>query len=130
MSRALPLLAGLALLTAGCGPKLYPVTGLVTFNGQPIPQGDINFIAADGEVTPASAKIVDGKYSALVQAGVKKVEVYAHREKPGQKDIQIMGLRAHESYIPLRYNVQSELKCEVTPKGPNQFDFALMDKKK
>src|SRR5262249_13133685 len=113
------LLVALALAPAGCSfePKTYPVSGTVTFNGQPIPEGVINFIAEDGAIAPDSGRIVNGQYTAQVKAGRKKVEVYAHREKPGQKDVKVMGLRAHEAYIPLKYNVNSELKCEVTPQG-------------
>jgi hypothetical protein len=120
----------LALVSAGCGVRTYPVKGTVTFNGQPIPEGTINFLAEDGRIAPDSGRIFNGEYLVQVKAGRKKVEVYAHREVPGQQNIQVMGLRARESYIPLKYNVRSELRCEVTPQGPNEFNFDLKDDKK
>lgn len=115
-----------ALALAGCsGLKTFPVSGTVTFNGQPVPQGTINFLDPDGLVAPVSGSIVNGEYRVRVGAGRKKVEVYAHREKPGQQDVKVMGLRAREAYIPPRYNALSELNCVVTPEGLNRFHFDL-----
>jgi hypothetical protein len=31
----------------------------------------------------------------------------------------------NEMYIPDRYNLESELRAEVTTAGPNEFDFTL-----
>src|SRR5207253_625702 len=58
----LVILAGLSL--AGCShqPRLYDVSGSVTFDGQPIPEGDLLFITPDGTRGPDPAKITDGKY--------------------------------------------------------------------
>jgi hypothetical protein len=122
------LVAALGLLAlAGCskGPALYPVTGRVTWNGESIPEGTINFIAEDHAVAPDTARIVNGQYDARVRAGRKKIEVYAHREK---KTTAVMGQKARESYIPPKYNALSTMIREVTPAGENRFDFALTDK--
>jgi len=59
-------IASACLLLLGCGgPARYRLTGSVTFNGQPVPAGQILFEpdAAAGNKGPAgSAFIVDGKY--------------------------------------------------------------------
>ncbi|MCR9120368.1 MAG: hypothetical protein NXI22_25810 [bacterium] len=65
----LPALVLLTLLFAGCGGRTdkpnYRAEGTVTFQGKPIPQGEIWFIpdvAAGNEGAAGSAKIIDGKY--------------------------------------------------------------------
>jgi len=59
------LLASLALF-AGCGssnPLVYPVTGLVTFNDQPLPTGTVVFVPKAGG-PPAQGEIgADGRYT-------------------------------------------------------------------
>jgi len=53
----------LALVSAGCGSglDLAPVTGRVTMNGQPVPQGQISFVPENGP--PAIGSIAaDGTY--------------------------------------------------------------------
>jgi hypothetical protein len=63
--KSLQLLAIAGLLSlvspAGCsrGPTLATVTGTVTYKGQPLKEGTITFVPADGR--SATGKIVDGK---------------------------------------------------------------------
>jgi hypothetical protein len=72
-----PLLAA-ALLT-GCGSPCA-VSGDVTYEGQPVEQGQITFYPADGKGPPAGAPISRGRYevSGLVP-GPKLVEITATR---------------------------------------------------
>jgi hypothetical protein len=62
-------IAGL-LLCAGCSsePKSYRVTGNVTFEGQPVPLGDIHFIATDGRWGAEAGKIKAGHYELRMEA--------------------------------------------------------------
>ncbi len=113
-------------LISGCapsGPKTYPVSGSVTLDGEPIPEGYISFAAQSSGETPVAGKIEAGEYSVYATAGAKKVSIQASRfigpENP------IMGLRAKEQYIPERYNLATTLTATVSPSGENQFDFAL-----
>src|SRR4051812_19705158 len=78
--RTLLLAAGLILL-AGCdsGPKMYRVTGTVSWEGKPIAEGNITLIAEDDKTTPAPAKIIDGKFKLKTTAGMKKVEITNRR---------------------------------------------------
>jgi len=62
---------GLAALMSGCGDdsglgKRYPVTGNVTYKGQPVPYGSINFIASDPAGHNASGKIKDGAITGVM----------------------------------------------------------------
>jgi hypothetical protein len=116
-----------ALLLAGCsssGPPTYDVSGAVTWNGNPLPQGDILFVPLDGNGVPDAGKIVDGKYGLRVKAGRKKVEIHASRE--GKFD-PVEKARAREAFIPKWYNANSILKAEVKPDGENRFDFPLSE---
>jgi len=127
MCRRHPFLAIALIALFGCSQEAptYRVTGSVTWNGEPIPNGVINFIAADDAVAPDTAKIVGGRYDARVKAGRKKIEVYADREK---KVNTVMNQGEREGYIPPKFNAQSKITREVTPRGENHFDFSLSDK--
>jgi hypothetical protein len=87
------------LFSAGCGeraPQRVRVTGLVTFEGQPVPYGNITFEpdTSKGNSGPQGyAKIQDGKYDSDVGGigpcpGPQTVIVEGYpelgREKPGQ----------------------------------------------
>jgi hypothetical protein len=115
-----------ALACTGCGdpgPKRYPVTGEVTWQGQPVAEGSVVFTPVDKGVTDAG-KIVAGKFEARVTAGKKKVEITATR-KTGPVDPS-MGMARRESYIPAKYNRQTTLEKEVTSAGENHFKFDLV----
>jgi len=101
----------------------------VTFDGTPLPEGDIVFHDADKKVGPDAGKIKDGKYSFPVKAGKKKVEINASRlEKLPEGKKGAMGeTELPVDYIPERYNKNSELTAEVGS-GKSKFDFALKSK--
>jgi hypothetical protein len=115
-------------VAAGCrprGPATYPVSGDVTFDGQPIAQGEILFRAADGASGSWAGKITAGKYSLQSTAGEKRVEITATRQvetvaaPTGEAPLSV------QMYIPEKYNTKSELKASVTAQGPNKFDYSL-----
>lgn len=120
---------GAALVLSGCNePKVHTVTGTVTFDGQPVPDGDIIFLPADSGAAPEPAKIVSGQYTLRARSGVKKVSISASKIFPG-------GARGGanepvpEEYIPERYNSRTELTADVKSDGANAFDFRLTSKK-
>ena len=121
---AWPALFLVGIFVCGCssGSRSYPVKGVVTFDGEPVPNGDIMFVEEDGSIAPDAGKIVNGKYDMQVKGGKKRVEIRASKEVPGAKGL--MG-PALEDYIPSRYNSRTELSRDVTSQGPNQFDFKL-----
>ena len=114
VARAVLLAATLGV--TGCGGSEAEVSGSVTVDGQPLKDGDIIFEAADGSVTPAAGKIVDGKYSLKVLPGPKKVRINASR--PTKKPDPVMGAAARESMIAPEFNEQSRLAADV--KGGRQ----------
>lgn len=107
-------LATLLLLSLGCGEsgsKMHEVSGTVTFDDKPVPEGDIAFVPDDKAVGPEAGKIKDGKYSLKVREGKNKVEIRATRDVPGKKGP--MGEQAIEGYIPAQYNVKTTLDADV-----------------
>ena len=114
------------LLLCGCGssgPETCTVTGTVTWNGNPLPEGNILFVPEDGKGVPDPGKIADGEFRLEVKPGKKKVEITATREI-GEVD-PVMGKAPRRSYIPARYNSSTELTAEVTPGTDNVFPFSL-----
>lgn len=131
MPRAACLLACavFGLLLAGCGPsgpETFPVSGTVTWNGQPLPEGTILFAPADEKGVPDVGQIVQGQYRLRAKPGKKKVQIFAERET-GKID-PVMGAVPRESYIPARYNSQTTLTAEVTAGGKNEFTFDLTER--
>lgn len=119
-------LAGLLLPHSGCGdgkPPKYSLSGTVTFNGQPIPDGSIMFQATDKRTAPDTALIVDGKYTLKLPAGEKLVMVEASKFV-GPED-KTMGVRPRDQYIPHKYNIESKLTMEVKPQDGNVYDLPL-----
>jgi hypothetical protein len=124
--RCCALLGFLALVT-GCGdsgPKTYAVSGAVTFAGEPVGEGEIVFRSAAGSEASCAGRIADGRFSFRATPGKKRVEIVASREvksAPAESG-ETLNL---QMYIPEKYNSKSELSADVTPDGPNSFDFRL-----
>jgi hypothetical protein len=128
------LAALLPTIVAGCGdsgPRRYPVSGTITFDDKPLPDGEVIFFPADGSAQPDAGKIADGKFSFRSLPGKKRVEIRADRLSK-TKTIPVDGgggkakwIPAREVYIPPQYNTESKLFVEVQPDGPRDFDFQL-----
>jgi hypothetical protein len=98
---------------------------MVTFDGNPMPDGYVIF-TPEGGGTPAASPILDGKFALSATPGYHRVEIEASRFV-GPKN-PIMGLQAREQYVPARYNSASTLRQEVRPQDTNAFDFDLSSK--
>lgn len=121
--------ACLLFAASGCegGAALSSVSGTVTLDGAPLPEGDIIFTPADVKFGPEAGKIKDGKYELKSRPGKMKVQITASKIMPGAAK-GAMGEDVATQYIPPRYNDQTILSAEVTADGPNKFDFPLESK--
>jgi hypothetical protein len=114
-----------ALVGCSAGDGKLPVTGVVTFDGAPMPDGYVTFTPAAGG-TPEAAPIAAGKFELGVKPGAHRVEIEASHFV-GEKN-PIMGLQPREQYVPARYNSETTLTSEVTADGENAFTYDLTSK--
>ena len=125
--RARPLvILSLCLLLCGCGANdQVEITGEVTFDGEPVERGQISFVAVDSDLPTGGAVIEDGRYTAQVSPGGKRVEIRGSRPLPQERQSSPeMGL-LYEDFVPAAYNENSTLTVEVTAGGNRVHDFHL-----
>ena len=127
--------AGSAFLLTSCGGGggdtlgRLPVSGTVTYKGQPLAQGSIEFFPAQGVKTQGGAVIHNGKYSIPAEKGLA----------PGTYGIKISSTEGGSSgstdempgdpkptkeLVPEKFNAKSTLKREIS-KGKTVIDFNL-----
>jgi hypothetical protein len=126
----------LLALVAGCGRSAPTgdVSGVVRFDGNPLPSGTVAFVAEDGRST--SAMIDDGKYHIpRAPAGPVKITVQTFPPSPGvvppdtpPASIKQPSLRYVQ--IPEHYSdhTRSGLTCTVEPRTQTH-DIDLVPKK-
>ena len=135
MKRPLLILLVLTLFTScNSGPKTMPIEGEISFDGQPVKKGTIQFIPVDetpGRATGAT--ITDGRYRITKEGGPLAGGTYAVRivamRKTGEKIVDPMSLtgamlEVEENYIPAAYNSRTTLKV-VVPDSESPLDFRL-----
>jgi hypothetical protein len=132
----------LLAVTWGCGrdgPPRRIVVGNVTYQGQPVADGQIRFTPMKGSKGPVSmTKIVDGQYSVDHQGGVpvatQRVEILAYQADPKykgrEKDVPPMFSPSEWppklQYLPPKYNTNSVLEVVIdSGRGELRKDFAL-----
>lgn len=122
------------LFIVGCSgglddaPDLFPVSGTVTLDGNPLEKGNIVFEPADGLGRPDGAAIENGKYSLTCTQGEKIVRITATKEVPAEGGGDIPD---YISIIPEKYNEKSELKASIKAEsgdGANPNNFELTSK--
>src|SRR5215218_5444766 len=115
----------------GCGGgSAGTVSGTVTLGGEPLKEGTVRFVPADGQGQTTTAAVKDGKFSAAVPAGEVRVEfsapkVIGTRKMYDTPDSPVVNETAE--LVPARYNVQSTLKIVV--KGGSQTETFALDAK-
>ena len=133
--RAWPLLLTLtALLAGGCGGSLtssgYSASGTVTWKGQPLDQGSIQFLPASGQGPMVGAEIRDGRYTLPnppgLATGTYQVRINSRSgvNPTGPPDTHLGDPKSKER-IPAEYNEKTTLKAEGTGSGSKTFDFTL-----
>jgi hypothetical protein len=106
--RQIALLALLLSAASGCSEPKGNVTGLVSFNGSPLPAGKITFICEGGTKPVFIADIRDGKYE------IKGVP-------PGQVKITVATFKPSQSVArPPGLGPTSRPETEETPKTPQE----------
>jgi hypothetical protein len=130
--RQFSLMALLVALVPGCGPgdPRLGVSGTVTFKGQPLDQGRIEFHPPENKGTMSGAVIQNGRYEIPRDKGLNpatyEVRIYSYDEKGGTAGAipGEAGLGFKER-IAKKYNgPPSTLKAEVKP-GHTTFDFSV-----
>ncbi|WP_152053899.1 hypothetical protein [Tautonia marina] len=121
----------------GDGLQRMPIDGTVTFDGQPLEDGRIQFFPDPGNAEPimSGAPITSGSYSIAQVDGlvpgtyVVRISSASGEEVAvtGEGDAQMPGLGPIHpiELIPSKYNTESTLTAEVTSSGSNTFDFSL-----
>lgn len=153
-------IATLMVISPGCGDDSglatrYPVSGKVTYKGQPVKKAVINFLPNDPEGRPAGGKVVDGQYELTTLnpgdgaiAGKYKVtiddreldpeamrsEADAVAKKKGvtytaiPQELQAKALKNLKSSLPGKYQIASTSDLEVEVKEEsNTIDLELKD---
>jgi hypothetical protein len=124
-----------ALLATGCsgddGPKRFPLSGSVSFQGEPVAQGSIRFVPEDKAQQQEGAVIKDGKYNAMLTEGKKQVVIEAFRPKKEDPNIPkrpggvpLGGAQDTEMYIPEQYNAKTTLSVVAGP-DTSKHDFEM-----
>lgn len=139
--RMVMAVVSLCCAALGCGgrltdePERVPVSGTVSYGGQPIDEGEIRFVPTKGTEAPvSSAPIKVGAYTANVKGGVPigthRVEIRAYRPQAGASTEEVPGMAPgqapQEQYIPAKYNSASTLELAVDAGGSAMTrDFSL-----
>jgi hypothetical protein len=117
MRTTLSLIGLLTLaLFAGCSDGLVDVSGTVTVGDEPVEEGRIRFLQADG-TAPQGAVITQGKYSAKLSKGEKVVEIQGQK-KVGEKihDPTMLDspmVPVMEEMVPRKYHSNSPLTATI-----------------
>ena len=121
---------GLTAIVLGCEPgdKSVEVSGLITFNGEPVGDGSIQFAGDGADAT--TAIVSKGRYLAKVKLGKKKVVIEGFKKvgvdyrDPNDKSTAFDKL---ESFLPYEFNRATKLTADIT--GSNSsLDFPLTGK--
>lgn len=123
VSFLLPLALGCGAAEPSGEPR-HTVSGTVTLEGKPLATGQISFDSPEDAargVPPASADILEGKYSLEVTPGKKTVKV-SSRVEAGRDEITQEPIMKES--IPAKFNKDSKLETTVA-EGENTANFDL-----
>jgi len=138
-------LAVACVLMAGCGRgskfRRLPLAGSVTFAGEPVEDGLIEFIPVDATPGPSFGGVVKaGRYDVPAaqggyEGGTYRVQINGCRASGKTSTVNTQVFRPDgekievpvvENFIPTKYNVQSTLRATITREASAAgIDFAL-----
>ena len=118
------------VLCAGCdsGPLTTGLRGEVSFDGQAVQRGTIDFLPVENTAGPsAGSPITNGQYEVPAEGGVRADGIYTVRiiglKKTGRMS---RGHETEENFIPPAYNTTSTLKLRISDVADkNKVDFHL-----
>ncbi len=118
-----------AMLLTGCSDEgsreLVNISGTVTFDGEPLEEGAIEFHPAAG--TTEGAVIENGKYTATISPGTNRVKITASTEHPTRKMPNVEpdkpDVPEMVELIPAQYNENTTLSIEAKNGGTHDFDL-------
>lgn len=117
----------LATKLTGVAHGILMASNVVTASGSQSFGGDVTFYPAAANLPAAAGKLKDGRYTFRTVAGEHRVVIRAVSDKPiitSPVDPPV-----YESIVPARYNDATTLTADVTPAGPNGFDFEFTSNK-
>ena len=126
-----PLVIVLLVCLAGCGKPEHPdvggVSGVVTLDGQPLPEATVMFQPTSGRASQATTDSA-GKYALIYLDRVPGALLGTHKviirtEIPGEDGQPPIA----KEKLPKKYHAESDLKAEVKS-GSNKFNFDLKGK--
>ncbi len=122
---AVPLLATLVVACSGDGHGRQPISGKVTFRGQPLDRGTIQFVPVTGaQGTNSGAVILKGKYAVPRDSGLLPGRYRTLISSGEPQRIGVKRGRAKER-IPAKYNSRSRVTIEVKEGQANTFEFTI-----
>lgn len=127
------LITSLLIVAAGCGskgPARFAVSGTVAYKGEALKSGAIQFEPLEtGQGSAGGAPIVDGQYTIPAERGLAegnyRVRIYSGTTGEAPKEPPGPGVPIAAERIPVRYNVNSELKASIRAGADNTFDYQL-----
>jgi hypothetical protein len=130
-----PFLILTFLLAGGCGSLTssgYSVLGTVTWKGQPLDQGSIQFLPEGGQekAQMVGTEIKDGHYALPnppgLAPGTYKVRINSRSGvNPAAPPDANLADPSSKERIAKKYNEETTLKAEVKPGQTNTFDFTV-----
>jgi hypothetical protein len=149
MNRSLVALPSLSLaalwLCSGCSSGgAAPVSGRVTLDGQPLAGAHISFQPQGGGDSVSASSAGSGSYAVTAADGTYSLRL-AQGDRPGavvgkhRVEINMRNESDDDSdrhgkppplarVIPARYNLRTELTCDVPPNGKSDANFELKSK--
>ena len=130
------LAAALSFLS-GCaersGPDRQPVSGNVTFEGEPLDQGTIQFTPTARTGIGSGAAIADGEYTVPQDKGLPpgeyRVMIFSAKLDAEASEMAVVGPPGSSELMPERippeYNALSKLTVQVQAGEDNRFDFKI-----
>ncbi|WP_425618802.1 hypothetical protein NA78x_002518 [Anatilimnocola sp. NA78] len=132
--RQLAIASTLFVLFCGCDGGAsggrHGVSGKVTFQGQPLKTGSIEFTSPEGE--RGGASIVDGAYSIPAAKGLlpgvytaRVSSVLSAQPAPAMPGESAAIEKSNKDQIPAEFNTQSKLTHEVGSGKPAEFNVTI-----